>query len=61
MKNYQTPSLVEYGNAALVTADSRENNTADTFFGLNGPQPGQGGSFDTCVTANDVRCLRAED
>ena len=57
MKAYTTPSLIEYGTAAAVTADSRENSTDDTFFNVNGiPSDGLGGSFDTCVTANDINC-----
>jgi hypothetical protein len=57
MKTYTPPAIVEYGDVADVTADSRENNTDDTFFSLNGPQDGLGGSFDVCVTEDDVRCL----
>ena len=57
MKTYTSPALVEYGTAASLTADSRENDTGDTFFDINGAaQEGVGGSFDTCVTANDVNC-----
>ena len=57
MKTYTTPQLVEYGTAASLTADSRENSTDDTFFDINGnAQEGAGGSFDTCVTADDVNC-----
>jgi hypothetical protein len=57
MKTYTPPALTEYGDVTSATADSRENNTNDTFFSLNGPQPGQGGSFDTCVTPDDENCL----
>jgi hypothetical protein len=57
MKSYTPPQLIEHGDVTAFTADSRENNTDDTFFSLNGPQPGQGGSFDTCVTPNDINCL----
>jgi hypothetical protein len=57
MKTYIPPSLSEYGDILTVTADSRENTTDDTFFSLNGPQPGVGGSMDTCVTPDDVRCM----
>lgn len=57
MKNYTPPSLVEYGDVSQITADSRENDTADTFFSLNGPQAGLGGSLDTCVTGDDVNCI----
>ena len=57
MKTYTPPQLIEHGDVTSFTADSRENNTDDTFFSLNGPQDGLGGSFDTCVTPNDVNCL----
>ena len=57
MKTYTAPALVEFGDVTKTTADSRENNTDDTFFSLTGPQEGLGGSMDTCVTANDVDCL----
>ena len=57
MKTYTPPSLAEYGDVLTVTADSRENDTDDTFFSLNGPQPGMGGSMDTCVTPDDERCM----
>lgn len=54
MKTYNAPALVEYGTAAAITADSRNNSIDDTFFNANGqPQGGQGGSNDTCVTADD--------
>ena len=57
MKTYTTPQLTEYGTASSLTADSRENSTDDTFFDINGnAQDGVGGSFDTCVTANDINC-----
>ena len=58
MKTYTTPTLVAYGDAAQITADSRENNTDDTFFDANGMgQPGAGGSLDVCTTADDQNCL----
>ena len=57
MKTYTPPALVAYGDVTTVTADSRENDTNDTFFSLTGPQDGLGGSFDTCVTPDDVNCL----
>ena len=58
MKTYTPPALAEYGDAAQITADSRENATEDTFFNRNGvPNQGLGGSLDTCVTANDANCL----
>lgn len=57
MKTYLPPQLTEYGDISTATADSRENNTDDTFFSLNGPQPGLGGSFDTCVTPDDENCF----
>jgi hypothetical protein len=57
MKTYTPPRLVPYGDLAASTADSRENDTDDTFFSLNGPQAGLGGSFDTCVTPDDENCL----
>ena len=50
MKTYTAPSLVEFGDVSAVTADSRENNTDDTFFSLTGPQEGAGGSLDVCIT-----------
>ena len=57
MKTYMTPALVEYGTAVAMTADSRENSTDDTFFDINGnAQAGVGGSFDVCVTENDINC-----
>ena len=57
MKTYTSPQLTEYGTAAAMTADSRENSTDDTFFDINGnAQAGVGGSLDTCVTANDINC-----
>lgn len=57
MKTYTPPAIVEYGDVADATADSRTNETDDTFFSLNGPVPGLGGSSDTCVTADNVTCL----
>ena len=57
MKTYTAPALVEYGDVPVTTADSRENDTDDIFFSLNGPEEGLGGSFDTCVTPDDVRCM----
>ena len=57
MKTYTPPSLAEYGTAAAITADSRESTVDDTFFNRNGqPTEGQGGSLDTCVTANTTAC-----
>ena len=57
MKTYTPPALVALGDVTATTADSRENNTDDTFFSLTGPQEGLGGSFDVCVTPDDVNCL----
>lgn len=57
MKPYTAPSLLDYGDVPMTTADSRENDTDDIFFSLNGPQPGEGGSLDTCVTPDDVQCM----
>ena len=54
-KSYEAPSVVLVARVR-ATADSRENNTDDTFFGLNGPVPGVGGSMDTCVTVNQINC-----
>ena len=57
MKTYTTPALVEYGTAAAITADSRTSNADDTFFDASGqPNIGQGGSLDTCVTADQDTC-----
>jgi hypothetical protein len=53
---YQPPSVLRVGRVHQATADSRENNTDDTFFGLNGPVQGMGGSMDTCVTTDRVNC-----
>jgi hypothetical protein len=56
-KPYTPPVIVEYGDATALTADSRNDNSADVFFSLNGPEPGLGGSSDTCVTEDGVNCL----
>ena len=58
MKTYTTPTLVAYGDAAQITADSRDSSADDTFFDENGlGQPGAGGSLDVCVTQDDENCL----
>ena len=58
MKTYNAPSLVEYGTASALTADSRDSSAADIFFDRNGDaQQGQNGSFDTCTTQNEEDCL----
>ena len=57
MKAYTPPALAEYGDAAQITADSRNNNNDDTFTNKSGQQSaGLGGSNDTCVTADDETC-----
>ena len=57
MKTYQTPTLVEFGSVAQLTADSGENSNSDTIFRLNGRTgPGIGGSMDSC-NFTDNRCL----
>lgn len=55
---YTAPTLVEYGDAAQITADSRDSSLDDTFTNASGqPQSGLGGSNDTCTTANSDDCL----
>ena len=57
MKTYTSPSVVEYGDAAQITADSRSNSNDDTFTAANGAsEAGLGGSLDTCVTADEETC-----
>lgn len=56
-KPYEAPSVLVIARVAGSTADSRENSTSDTFFSLSGPTQGMGGSHDTCVTVNRVKCL----
>ena len=57
MKAYTPPALVAYGDAAAITADSRNNSNDDTFTNASGqPQSGLGGSLDTCVTENQADC-----
>ncbi|MEP0548319.1 MAG: hypothetical protein ABJF88_15385 [Rhodothermales bacterium] len=48
-KLYTAPQLSDFGSISQLTADSRENSTADTFYTVNGTQPGLGGSLDGCV------------
>ena len=58
MKTYNAPSLVEYGTASALTADSRDSSAADIFFDRNGDaQQGLNGSLDTCATRDDENCL----
>lgn len=58
MKPYLPPRLTQYANISAITADSRDDDSSDIFFSLNGPQPGLGGdSGDTYVTRDGVTCI----
>ena len=48
-KLYAAPQLSDFGSISQLTADSRENSTADTFYTETGQQAGLGGSNDGCV------------
>ena len=63
MKTYETPTLVEFGSVAQLTADSGENSSSDTIFRINGREDaGIGGSFDSCnFGATNEECLPSTD
>lgn len=57
MKSYTPPTLVDFGDAAALTADSRSNGTDDVMFDENGqPQHGGSGSNDVCATPGPAEC-----
>ncbi|MEP0548318.1 MAG: hypothetical protein ABJF88_15380 [Rhodothermales bacterium] len=57
-KLYTAPQLSDFGSISQLTADSRENSTADTFYTANGSQSGAGGSMDGCVfNPQTRRCI----
>ena len=61
MKTYETPTLVEFGSVAQLTADSGENDSSDTIFRISGRSPGIGGSFDSCNFGAEENCIPDTD
>lgn len=56
--SYQAPKLITHGTVSEITAASLNSGKEDFIFGtVLGTQPGNGGSFDACVTPDRQSCV----
>ncbi|MDF5716550.1 MAG: lasso peptide [Rhizonema sp. NSF051] len=59
-RTYKAPSLTSHGTVSKITAASLDSGKSDLLYGTSrGTVPGNGGSFDACVTADQESCRNA--